>query len=110
MHHFSKDVYAREMQVPKGSVVVGKIHKFENLNILSKGEVSIFSIDGVMRVKAPFTFVASSGAKRVFVVHEDAVWTVIHGTAEKDLDKIEAQFIAKDYEELLPVRELKCLG
>lgn len=99
-HHFSKDVYAREMVVPKGSIIVGKIHKFQNLNILSKGEVSILSIDGVMRVKAPFTFVASPGSKRVFLVHEDAVWTTIHGTDETDVEKIEEKFIAKNYEEL----------
>ena len=108
VHHFSKDVYAREMRAPKGAIVIGKIHKYQNLNILSQGEVSIVSIDGIMRVKAPFTFVASPGAKRVFFVHEDAVWTVIHGTSETDVDKIEEKFIAKSYEEL--EEDTKCLG
>lgn len=100
-HYFSKDVYAREMFAAKGMIIVGKIHKHQNLNILSSGEVSILSIDGIMRVKAPFTFVASPGAKRVFYVHEDATWTVIHGTAETDVDKIESEFIAKDYSEVV---------
>jgi hypothetical protein len=99
-HAFSKGVYAREMTVKKGSMVVGKIHKFENMNILSQGEVSVISIDGCMRVKAPFTFVASPGSKRLFYMHEDTVWTTIHGTEETDLDKIEDIFIAKDYNEL----------
>ena len=107
-HHFSKDVYAREMRVPKGAVIVGKIHKFQNLNILSQGEVSVISIDGVMRVKAPYTFVASPGAQRVFYMHEDTVWTVVHGTDETDVEKIEEKFIAKSYEEL--GEEVKCLG
>jgi hypothetical protein len=106
-HHFSKDVYAREMIVPKGSLIIGKIHKYANLNILSSGEVSILSIDGVVRVKAPFTIVASPGSKRLFFAHEDSVWTTIHGTAEKDVDKIEDHFIAKNYDELpLPVGEV----
>lgn len=99
-HHFSKDVYAREMRMPKGAIVVGKIHKHQNLSILSAGEVSVLSQDGVMRIKAPFTFVATPGTKRVIYAHEDAVWTVIHGTSETDLGKIEDQFIAKDYDEL----------
>jgi len=99
-HHFSKAVYAREMKVPKGILVLGKIHKFENLNILSKGEVSVLSVDGVMRVKAPHTFVASPGAQRLIFAHEDVVWTTIHGTEETDVDKIEQQFIAKTYEEV----------
>lgn len=104
-HHFSKSVYAREMRVPKGSLIIGKIHKFENLNILSSGEVSVLSIDGVIRVKAPFTIVASPGAKRVFFAHEDSVWTTIHGTDDKDLDKIENEFIAKTYADVPQLAE-----
>ncbi len=100
-HHFSKDVYAREMQLKKGYLIVGKIHKYQNLNILSSGEVSVLSIDGVKRVKAPHTFVASPGTKRVIFAHEDCTWTTIHGTDETDVDKIEDTFIAKSYAELL---------
>ena len=99
-HHFSKDVYAREMIMPKGVLLVGKIHKYQNLNILASGEVSVLSVDGVKRVKAPYTFVATAGAKRVIYSHEDTVWVTIHGTGETDVDKIEEQFIAKNYEEV----------
>lgn len=116
-HHFSKDVYAREMTLPEGALIVGKIHKFENLNILSKGEVSVLSIDGVMRLKAPATFVGSVGAKRVIYAHSEVVWTTIHGTSETDVEKIEEQFIAKSYDEVkednlidLKQEDTKCLG
>jgi len=104
-HHFSKGVYAREMRVPQGAVVIGKIHRFENFNILSQGKVTVVSIDGRMTVEAPFHFVASPGAKRVFFAHTDAVWTVMHGTDEKDLEKIEEIFIAKDYQDLETLTE-----
>ena len=113
-HYFSKDVYAREMKLKKGDLIVGKIHKFENLNILSEGEVSILSIDGLKKVKAPHTFVGSVGAKRVIYAHTDVVWTTIHGTDETDVDKIEEKFIAKNYEEidqnLILQEDRKCLG
>jgi hypothetical protein len=116
-HHFSKSVYAREMRLPKGALIVGKIHRHANMNILSQGEVSVLSIDGVMRVKAPHTFVASPGAKRMIYAHEDCVWTTIHGTEETDVEKIEDEFIAKSYDELpllesgtVRIEEQKCLG
>ena len=99
-HHFSKDVYAREMIIPKGVLLVGKIHKYQNMNIISSGEISVLSVDGVKRVKAPYTFVSAAGAKRVGYAHEDTVWTTIHGTGETDVDKIEEQFIAKNYEDV----------
>lgn len=99
-HHFSKGVYAREIFIPKGALIVGKIHKHENLNIVSRGEISFISIDGAKRVKAPYTVVSSPGVKRIGYAHEDTVWTSIHGTDEKDVNKIEEEFIAKDYGEV----------
>jgi hypothetical protein len=117
-HYFSKDVYAREIIVPKGALLIGKIHKHANLNIVSKGKISVVSIDGIKTITAPATFVSSPGVKRVGYAHEDTVWTCIHGTSETDLEKIEAEFIAKDYDEvqelteqeLKLIEEAKCRG
>lgn len=117
-HHFSKDVYAREIKIPAGTLLVGKIHKFENLNILSEGEITVVSVDGLQRVKAPFTVVSSPGVKRLAYAHTDCVWTTIHGTNEKDVEKIEETFIAKNYEEVvgdpliidIKQEEKPCLG
>jgi len=112
-HYFSKGVYAREIKAPSGSILIGKIHKHENLNILSQGEISVFSIDGMSKIKAPATIVSSPGVKRVAYVHDDVIWTTIHGTDETDLDKIEEEFIAKTYDDvqyLSNSEEKKCLG
>lgn len=104
-HNFSDGVYARELFIPKGALIVGKIHKKKNMNIISKGEVTFLSVDGAFRVKAPYTFVASPGVKRIIYAHEDTVWTTIHGTHETDLEKIEEEFIAKDYSEVPEISE-----
>lgn len=117
-HHFSRGVYAREIFIPKGTMIVGKIHKHLNMNILSQGDVSVLSIDGMKRIKASSTFVASPGAKRVIYAHEDSVWTTIHGTDETDLEKLEDEFIAKTYEDVPKVNgkepantlEVSCRG
>ena len=100
-HHFSKDVYAREIKIPAGTLLVGKIHKHQNLNILSQGEMTVLSVDGLVRVKAPYTVVSTPGVKRLAYAHTDCVWTTIHGTDETDVDKIEEKFIAKTYEEVI---------
>lgn len=100
-HHFSKGVYGREMFIPKGVVLIGEIHKYSQFNIMSKGDLSVVVGDEVHRLKAPCSFVAPPGAKRVMYAHEDSIWTVIHGTDETDLEKIEAHFIAKDEQDYL---------
>lgn len=100
-HHFAHGVYARELFIPKGTVLTGKIHKYSQVNIMSKGELSVLTETGVKRVKAPFTIVSPAGTKRIAYAHEDTVWTTVHGTKETDLEKIESHFIAQSEDEFL---------
>ena len=96
INYFSHGVYARELHIPAGTMLIGEIHKFENLNILSKGEMTVVTDDGTKRVSAPFTIVSPPGTKRAAIAHTDCIWTTIHGTFERDVDKIKAYFIAED--------------
>ena len=113
-HFFAAGVYGREMTVPAGCVVVGKIHKYEQINVLSKGEVSVQTDEGVQHFSAPHTFIGTAGAKRVFHTHSEIVWTVFHATPETDVEKIEEIFIAKDEQTYLAFAKeqevLLCLG
>lgn len=114
-HYFSQGVYAREIFIPKGTLLTGKIHKYAQLNIMSKGDLSVLTEDGVVRVQAPFTIVSPPGTKRIAYAHEDTVWTTIHGTDEIDLERIEAHYIAQsdeDYAAFLEYsrKELPCPG
>ena len=112
-HYFAKGLYAREITIPKGTLLTGKIHKTEHLNIISKGDISVLTEDGPKRVQAPFTMVSRPGTKRVGYAHEETVWTTIHATTETDLEKLEADLIATDYEafDLLGAKESQpCLG
>jgi len=99
--HFSYGVYARELHIPAGTLLTGEIHKLENLNILSEGCISVMTEDGVKRVQAPFTIVSPPGTKRIAFAHTDCVWTTVHGTFEKDIDKIKEFFIATSEQEYL---------
>jgi hypothetical protein len=98
-HYFSDGVYARELFIPKGTLLTGKIHKYPQFNIMSKGDLSVLTEEGIVRVQAPFAIVSPAGTKRIAYAHEDTVWTTVHGTDETDLDKIEAHFIAQSEEE-----------
>ena len=99
-HHFAPGVYARELFIPKGSILTGKIHKTEHLNIVSQGVIAVATEEGQKLIKAPCTFVSKPGTKRAGYALEDTTWTTIHVTEETDLEKIEDQVIAKDYSEV----------
>lgn len=100
-HYFSKGVYARELHIPAGVTLVGEIHKYENLNILSQGIMLVSGESGVIRVEAPFTVVSPPGTKRIAHTITDCIWTTIHGTDETDVDLIRNHFIAATEQEWL---------
>ena len=100
-HYFSEGVYARALEIPKGIQLTGKIHKFEQLNILAKGRMKVLVGDFYKIVEAPFVVVSPPGTKRIAIALEDCVWVTVHGTHEKDLELIEKTFIAQDEQEYL---------
>ena len=100
-HHFAPGSYGREMTLPAGMVVVGKIHKHAHINVISKGRVQVFTEqEGALELAAPCTFVSSPGTKRVVHVLEETVWTTVHVTDKTDLAEIEREVIATDFMEV----------
>ena len=96
-HRFAGGVYARELKIKAGNVLVGRLHKFEHLVTISAGRVSVLSAEGVREFTAPVTFVSSPGDKRVIYAHEDTVWTTYHRTNLTDPDAIEREVTCESY-------------
>lgn len=102
VHHFGHKSYGREIHIPKGAALTGRIQKFSNINILSQGEMTVLTKSGRMeRVKAPWTEITPAGTKRVGYAHEDSVWTTIFATEETDPDIIVNFFTTNDEQEYL---------
>lgn len=109
---FGCHVYGRQMLIPKGTVIIGKIHRHRHLNVISKGKVSVITEHGKKEFTAPCTFVSELGLKRAVYAEEDTLWLTVHLTSygeESDLDKIEDEVIAKTYLELDMTSSLKSL-
>lgn len=101
-HRFAEGCYVREIFIPKGFVLTGKIHRHEHPNFLMKGEVIVVTEDGGREhLKAPLTMISKAGTKRAIMALEDTVWVTVHVTNETDLKKIEDYVIAPTYENLL---------
>lgn len=100
-HFFVPGVYIRELFVPKGAVLVGKIHKYKQFHWLMKGKLKVSIGDKIEYIEAPAAMITEAGSKRVAYALEDTVWLMVHGTYETDLDKIEHHFIAQSEREWL---------
>jgi len=94
-HTIDNGMYMRELFIPKGSFLVGKIHKVPCLNIVSKGDISVITETGSARVQAGYTVASPAGIQKMGYAHEDTVFINVFRTDETDLEKIE-QLIAFD--------------
>lgn len=101
-HWLAPGVYAREVHLSAGTVVVGRIHRHRHFNIISKGTITCYTEFGLETHTAPASFISEPGTKRVVHTHEDAIWTTIHPnpTNETDIPTLEEMFTALEYYEL----------
>lgn len=94
-HTFLDGMYVRELFIPKGSLIVGKIHKQSCVNLVTKGDISVMTETGSARVKAGYSVVSPAGIQKVGYAHEDTIFVNVFRTDETDEQKIE-QAIAWD--------------
>jgi hypothetical protein len=101
--YFAPGVYAREITLPAGTVLVGAVHKVENLAVLSKGRLILATDSGPIEITAPYTLTVKSGSKNAATALEDSVWTnfLPNPTNETDPEKLVEMFTESKACELL---------
>jgi hypothetical protein len=93
-HHFSPGLYLREIFMPAGTTVVGRVHKTEHFNILVKGRCVIVHDDFRREeLVAPMVFVSKAGVQKTLHILEDMIWMTTHVSEETDLEKLEALLV-----------------
>jgi len=81
-HHFAPGVYVRELVVPKGMIVIGRVHKFDHVFMVIKGSAMVWSSDkkGLTRIDAPLIIQASKGTQKVVKTLSDCIFVTSHST------------------------------
>ncbi len=107
-HSFAPGLYSREILIPQGACVIGKVHLEESLWVVSMGHLRIFSVNGdVFDAYAGDTGTTVPGTQRAFYAFEDSKFIVTHPnpTNERNIEALEARFVVETIEEW----ETKCL-
>ena len=105
VHHWSKGIYARELLIPKDSVVVGKIHKHPHLNVILRGKVRVVTPYGTDTIEGPCIFESKPDTKRAVYAIEETVWITFHPTDKQTVDEVEQDIILPDYSDKLALIE-----
>ena len=112
IHHFANGMYCRELFIPAGLVVVGKIHRHEHLVTLVQGTTTVYTDEGMVKLTAPHTWVSRPGAKRALYTHEDCVFLTHHlnPTNTHDVELLEQDIIIPEDDEQAYQEALSWLG
>ena len=103
-HHFSHGLYAREITVPADALITGVIHKYPQINILSKGTIRVSIGETIREITASHTVVSEPGIKRIAYAVTECVWTTIVHTFKTNIEEIEKEFFAyseQEYEDFV---------
>lgn len=99
-HRFAPGMYLREILMPAGTVIIGKIHSTEHFNVVLTGRCTVITADEIKEITAPYTFISKAGVQKTVVVHEDCQWQTLHVTDKTDIDEIEKEVICESYDDL----------
>lgn len=101
--HFCAGVYMRELHIPAGTLLTGKIHKYPCLNIVPVGDIEVVTEAGVRRIQGPVVFKSPAGVKRAARVFSDTIWITVHANpdnVERDSDAMADLLTVPSYEAL----------
>lgn len=110
IHRFANGCYIREILMPQGSIVIGKVHKTEHFNVILEGAVTVITSEGAKFYKAPSTFVSKAGVQKVVIMHTECRWQTVHVTDETDIPTIENALVEEGFDELEAARLMEIAG
>lgn len=110
-HIVNDGTYTRILHIPKGSLLIGKIHLKDCTNLVAKGDISLLTEFGAKRVQAGFHGVSHAGIMKVGYAHEDTIFVNVFRTDKTDVAEIEAEIASESTDALIPfeVEEVLCL-
>ena len=105
-HSFADQIYVRQMEMKKGGLVVGAIHKHLHVWFLLTGSLTIGNKNEIEDYIAPCYVISEPGAQRVIYANEDSIFVNIHKNPNeiRDIRELEKEWSAltqKEYDEYI---------
>lgn len=86
-HTFHGFIYVREVFIPAGVTLVGRIHLFDHIEMLLSGDITVSTDrEAPERLKGYTVRKGNAGKKRAFYAHEDSVFATVHNSEQQEPD------------------------
>ena len=98
-HSFSEGVYIREMFMPQGGLVIGKLYKISHTWFLLSGELEVATDEGTNYYVAPCYINAPEGTKRVLKSITDVIFVNVYPNPDNitDIEALEDMLTCPSY-------------
>ena len=87
--YFCNGTYVREITIPAGVILTGKIHKHACLSVVLTGKMEVITDEGPRIIEAPLVYESPAGVKRAGRAIEDCRWLTIHPWDGPELEEAE---------------------
>ena len=98
-HYRVDGVYVRELFIPAGCLLTGKIHNKESIGVLAQGRLRITNGESSFVAEAPYITVDKPGIKRLGYAETDCTFLTIHRTDAEDMGIMENELVSNTFEE-----------
>lgn len=95
-HGFADGLYGREILIPAGAMLTGKVHRKADLNFVLYGEMAVLTEHGWKHITGPCWFAGKAGAKQAGYAYTECLWVTVHATDNQDLDTLEDEILIPD--------------
>ena len=108
-HSFSEGVYIREMFMPQGGLVIGKLYKISHTWFLLSGDLEVATDEGSEYYIGPCYVNAPEGTKRVLHAVSDVVFVNVYPNPDNitDTDRLEEILTCSSYKKYEEYKLLK---
>tara|TARA_E500000318_G_C3544688_1_gene206115 strand:+ start:434 stop:868 length:435 start_codon:yes stop_codon:yes gene_type:complete len=95
-HSFADQIYIRQMEMKKGTMVIGAIHNHRHVWFLLTGHLTISNNKDVQDYEAPCYVVSEAGTQRAIYANEDSIFVNIHKNPEniENIDELEKEIVS----------------
>lgn len=101
-HHFTPGLYVRQITIPAGTTLVGKIHRESHPIFLLSGKMVLCTEDGDRVLEGPQMLISKAGDQRAAFTITDVVWITVHANPSdtQELHELERLIIAPTFDAL----------
>lgn len=100
IHRYSGGIYTREITIPAGVMLTGKIYLDDHFDVMVHGDITVTSDEGRKRLTGFNIFKGKKGKKRAGYAHADTRWLTFCACPEMPDDEYIDYLTTEDFKDL----------